>query len=514
MKNKLTCFLLGCSLCVSFTAVSQNVNMQWGAPFSSLGLTYGISGSSEGLVFLSSKGNYPAIQPVVHRFDGSLNFVETKTLSFEQAGKPVQLARAFVLKNRVLVFGTQDEVKEKKRTLYYRQFDRRSLDFAASPEKIMTVEYDFNPFISYGDFVYLISPDSGSVAVVFSPRAVIGKSRELMIMVFDSDLSILYEKKADISFKNKDFSVKAMRLSNEGDVFVLGMLPTEGEKPNRGIVQDRCVLLMITRDDEKPQEINIGLRDHQITDVRIAITPDDNLIAAGIYTDSEAKKTRGFFSILFDPFTRNVLNTSTYDFSADFMHEDMEDVEKGKANKVTAATRERAWLHYGISNLMVLPDNRMVLVAEQKYSRTSSSSSSSSSTTTYYANNIIMAGINRNGEIEYARNIFKRQKSVYYSLASHVMLSSGSKVFFVFTDHKLNLTNDPKEIHYADYSKNGIVTLVTLDVSGEVTRTKLYSCDQYLSFPSSGFSLADGNGKALLHTFKGRKSRLCLLTLD
>lgn len=145
-----------------------------------------------------------------------------------------------------------------------------------------------------------------------------------------------------------------------------------------------------------------------------------------------------------------------------------------------------------------------MLVGEQYYSYVQTITSTDAqgrmiSRTVYHYvyNDIIVVSIDRKGDIEWAVKVPKRQHTTndggYYS--SYGLTVKGDRMYFVFNDNGKNLflSQGSKVEQFDLKGKEALITLVTVDATGRVTREALLAPDKRDAIlrPKECFQLED-----------------------
>jgi hypothetical protein len=500
----------------------ENVT-RWGKPFSSDVLEKGysiLSISAQGMVVLTrtsgSLGKPAGV--AMTRFDGSLSFIETKKMQLKLNDKNLDLEFAVNLKNRTLVFSSFSDNKAKKRILYYQEFNAATLAFKQDPVPVMAVDYENKPFTSSGTFHHAISADSGMLALLYNPPSGLKSKEKFSLMVLDENTDTLYRRSEEFSFRDRDFDLKRIVISDSGNVFLSGTLSTGhtalfSKEPNY-----KYVILLFSQHTERSAEADIDLDKYFVTDMLIGSTVDGKLIAAGFYSELGTTSIRGCFSMYAEAETGRVLSKNTHEFPVELITTGMSEKQAVRVTGMADKGRDVELENYKLDKLIMRSDGGVVLVGEQSYSRTYTSynafNGSTTYYTTYYSEGILLAGIDNAGHLDMTQKILKLQRSDFPEYLSYVLTVTGDHMYFIFTDSELNLAAHTTKTSWADFNKNGITSMLSVNAKGTETRSKLYSFDKDSWFVIPGLSLPLDDGSVLLYTVNRNKSRLCLVYLD
>jgi hypothetical protein len=216
-----------------------------------------------------------------------------------------------------------------------------------------------------------------------------------------------------------------------------------------------------------------------ITDMQIAILPNQNLVCAGFYSNEGTTSIKGSYFLTLDGETKTVKHQSFKDFGADFLTENLTE-RKAERTKAKIENGKNVELYqFDLDNLTLRDDGGAVLIGEQFYIRrvTYTNGRTTTTRTIYYYNNIIVVNINPQGDIVWAHQIKKSQQTVddggFYS--SYTMAVVKDKLYFIFNDNTRNLTAKNGRLYAMNTaSKEALVVLVEMDSEGRQTKMPLF----------------------------------------
>lgn len=161
----------------------------------------------------------------------------------------------------------------------------------------------------------------------------------------------------------------------------------------------------------------------------------------------------------------------------------MTDKEAKKAQKKADKKDEEIELpSFELHDIIHRTDGGAVLVAEQ-YSTyvvcTTDSKGNNYCSTHYLYNDVLVVSIDREGNIEWASKVPKRQHSINDAgaFSSCAVEVKGSNIYLVFNDSGENLFIKPgdKIKQFELNGKDALVVLATIDSDGKVSREALFS---------------------------------------
>ena len=150
--------------------------------------------------------------------------------------------------------------------------------------------------------------------------------------------------------------------------------------------------------------------------------------------------------------------------------------------------------------MLTRPGEGVYLVAERYWVEehtTTNSSGQTSTSYTYHANNILIVGVNDQGEIDLMRMVPKKQKSSNSAYVGYICNIFGDDLYFYFTDNAINnAPNPPEAVQYAYYKgPKGVTTEVKLSSAGEITRKTFYTIDKnnFMILPAQAQRMGKGD---------------------
>jgi len=509
-------------IAVVFTVATyaQVTHVEWGAPFSGKIIRSGfqvLSSDERGLTVLSPNPTMFSLNSVsVLKFDANMNYVSTAKIPLSYQGKDLNFEFMVRLKGHTLVFSSYVDAKAGFKALYYMEYEEATQALTTNTVKVLDMPIVGKPFPSVGTFFYVLSPDSAKMAVVYNPPTSKDGKEKFGCAVLDEDLSLMSTRMDAFPFKDRNFNLESAAVSQEGVVFLNGTLTTGLKNPLKREPNYKYAILMMSPDASAPQEIYVDLDKFFITDLQVGCDINGDLIAAGFYSEKGNFSMKGCLSVKIDGASGEILKSFHKEFPLELITAGMTDKQADRTEDKAEKGQNIEMEKYIMDNLVLRPDNGVYLVAEQYYSVTtySSSNGSTSSRTTYYGRDIIVVGINENGEIDVTQKVLKKQKSSSQIMVSYVMTLKGSDLYFAFTDSPLNNAPHPPSTQWASYGKSGVTTIACVNSQGGMTRKNLYTFDKNKAIVLPGWSEILKNGSMVLVTRYGTKLRLGLVAIE
>lgn len=293
-------------------------------------------------------------------------------------------------------------------------------------------------FLGFGVF----DRDSGARMIVNEDRTAFAVTVDIKdrnvethkMFVFDQSLrkNIDHTFKRDI--KDRKFVYENIDVSRDGKtIYVLGKVFTNEQKTKKEGGKYQYELTSITGDNVKTQVFDSN--EHFAASLK-TIVLDNRLICLGFYSDRKDTRFKGICYYELNPTSLEVQKVKYNPFTEQFM------IDKYGKDK------DKELKNLSFRKIITTPNGDIIFNAEEFYFTSSSFSSpygGGYTRTIYHYDDIVSARINSGGEIVWARNINKRQKTdddeSYISYTSTAV--GNDAYFFINTGEKVKkLSND------------------------------------------------------------------------
>ena len=331
-------------------------------------------------------------------------------------------------------------------------------------------------------------------------------------------MELLWKQKITLPYPNKLFKVVSYDIDNDGNVALIGKLFKDKAVARvNGMPNYEYRILSYQKEGEILVEYPVKLNDKFVTNLRVAIDDNKDIICAGFYSERGSFSIAGSFFLKIDHKTKDIISESYKKFDISFITQNMTERQEDKTRKKITSGKQVEMYNYDLDHIILKDDGGAVLVAEQFYIKTviHSSGSSSYMTTNYYYNDIIVVNINKEGDINWATKIAKRQNSFDDGgqWSSYAMMIKDNQLFFVFNDNPRNLFYKGKgKVAYTVFSgKNAITVLVELTDEGKQTREVLFNKVEVGVLIQPKFCEQISNNEMVLYGRKGTTQKFAKL---
>lgn len=427
---------------------------------------------------LRGKGDF-----ILQKFDSKMHLQNSVFLELKYMKKDRAYEGIISVDKRLFLLSSFRNKKLKKKFLFVQTINKKTLLPNDDLKKIAEIDFGNKGKRNSGNFNAIVSSDSSKVLVYYNLPFDKGDPDRFGFQVYDTKMGLLWEKDVSLPYNDELFEIEDYQLDSNGDVYVLGAAFNEKRKEKRrGKPNYRFELLVYSNGGEFSKH-EISIPDHFITDMKIEILKNKDIVCGGFYSEKGTFSVKGSYFLTLDSETKEIKQKSTKDFGIDFITQNMTDRKEKKAKKKKAKGKKVELYEYDLDEILPKDDGGAFLIAEQYYVDVvttfyTDQNGVSHTRTTYhfYYNDIIVINISAEGEIIWTEKIPKRQHTIndngYYS--SYVRAYVGNKLFFVYNDNPKNMFyKDGDKLYYYNKSKKSVVSLVELDEDGKQTKELL-----------------------------------------
>ncbi len=421
--------------------------------------------SRKSLAFISSVEFHPPLTNIPSSFLARV---------FKGAGRfqTGNMERLFYLHEKFLLFTSCYNPDNQKFYAYMQSFSENG---GSDSKPVLIDSIDSDGKRNKGSFDFVTSDDKSHILIFHHEPFDKYGNEKFSYKVIDENQQVLWSKRMELPYKDKQFHVTRYRVDNQGNVFMLASIDKDKENIARKKPTYSYSILAYFYQQDQLKEYTMDLGDKFISDVTFNINPSGDIICAGFYSKSSETSQSGTFYLKIDKNTKEVSERSVKEFEKDFLLEFMSErkVERG-----------RELYNFNIDHLLLHPDGTALMVAEQYYvdvvSYYNPASRSYNYTYNYYYNDIIVVSFDPKGGITLLKKISKYQHSINDQgpYASYVLVDAGDMLHFIYNDSPENIHRPEAEIEHGHISGmnspgRSVVVLVSMDMKGNTQRTQL-----------------------------------------
>lgn len=466
-------------------------------------------------------------------FDTQLNLVHTVEMDLGKGEEKRKLHRVVMLDGKLLAFYSWVDLKQKTKTLFGREIDKKSLKFSGPEKEIYQIKFpdikttaltvawkSAYAYISLGEFNINPEKNTSLIHIGVIPASDDRKSKKES----KSKPKVVY-----LTVDNTLKNIKILPEKKEEDQDEVLVILDELENAPNGhayyFTSDRSNFEQDKDKDEKPAftyslyvrdepdseirkiKVDISTGSRRLRGVKMSMNKDHILICTGYFKQKRwGNSIGGTFYMKIDLKSQKVLVEKLEDLSMEFLLDGLTDKQKSKAIKRKAKGEYIELEHMGNTEeyLFERDNGGYIMVTEQTVFEFRDHSSNfrgissqsyddvtgivwgvNTTAATYRTGNIYVFYLNADGSIEKELTIPKQQ---YYAgpnvkYRSFAVLRNGDELQFFFTDTADNLelkNNDPKVL--VAMAKGSLLS-VNIDNEGNQSRKS------FSSFKKSGVNM-------------------------
>jgi hypothetical protein len=478
--------LLGWSGLLLAQPKNNHTSIVWGKPYEEskrTTLADVVGHDASGIYALSYKGGaFYGLNSrfILEHYDINMDRARSVEIDLEQYSAKRSLEKVVHFNNRLFMFTSHADQQNKVNTLYIQPISKTSLQPEGSPRQVASIDYSGYSKRNSGSFGFAASRDSTKFMVFYNLPHDSRDQERFGFHVLDWEMNPLWEKQIELPYKEDLFEVERYKVDDQANIYLLGRIFNQKRKiRRRGEPNYKYQILAYRNEGNSLTEYPVEIKGKFLTDMQIAILPNQNLVCAGFYSNEGTTSIKGSYFLTLDAQSKTVKHQSFKDFGADFLTEDLTE-RKAERTKTKIENGKNVELYqFDLDNLTLRDDGGAVLIGEQFYIRrvTYSNGRTTTTRTLYYYNNIIVVNINPQGDIAWAHQIKKSQRTVddggFYS--SYTMAVVKDKLYFIFNDNPRNLTTKNGRLYPMNTaSKEALVVLVEMDGEGRQTKMPLF----------------------------------------
>ncbi|MDZ7876463.1 MAG: hypothetical protein U5L45_02275 [Saprospiraceae bacterium] len=492
-------------------------------------------------------------KPLIEYYNANMKLVRSKELDLNVKGKTRLIKDVVMLNGRLWVLSYFYNEKHEKTYLFAQEVNKSTLNLAKDLVKI--AEQDQKNADKSDVFTVATSRDSSKI-VIFNRQPKADKQQEFSLVVYDGNFKELWSKDAKLPYSRKNFTIEDHQLDNEGNVYLLGIIYTEGaarlERRGKATYQYDIVAYRRDNTTTESQEYKIDMKDRFVSDLSFKIEDNGDLVCAGFYSEKGAKSIKGACFFKINPKTQDQTSISSRPFDFEFMTTNLSERNKERAKAAIDRgdkSAEPELYDYSIDKLITRSDGGVIMVAEQyfiderlRYNNNGFGGGLWGNNTFYdpysyrsiydpygrnnnnnrrpdyyfHYNDIIVVNIQPDGEIAWTARVPKRQESVndYGQYSSYGMSIVADKLCFIYNDDPKNLDPRAKKIQTENPDKYSVVTVAEVDRNGAVNRAPLFQNKEQGVVVRPKLSKQVGRRDMAIYGESGRRYKFGVLTFE
>lgn len=333
----------------------------------------------------------------IHKYNANLKEQWEKSVIEQNGRKNIDFMS--VIGENILVFVSEFFPKEKVIKTYYYRYDLEGNTLAE--EELMSV-YPNQPEQKV-ELQYVLSPNKRKL-LAYKNLENKREAERIKYYLFDYQGDFVQNGELTLRYPDNRFRIRSIRVSNAGDIFVLGKFD-----PNNWI-NDRDFKYLIYRQDldtEQTEEFLIDFGDRFISDLTFRVDRDGNMLVAGFYSNRGEDQLAGITFQQINPLGE-VIRQNSQPFSEEFLRYFL---SKGQINR----GRELSDFYIRPEDGIILRSDGGVLLLAEKIYKTYITYRDQFNypvdREVFHFDDVILISINGRGEIDWQAIVDKAQQS-------------------------------------------------------------------------------------------------------
>lgn len=496
MKNILTVIVLLWSFCASQLLAqtrtdSVRASIQWSPALKASNrslLRQVIPLGKEGYATCWTKRNIWGTKNELtwQRFSTEMKPLKEESWTLEYKKKALNYESTIKWGNQIVVFAS---FYNKGKDINYLFAQPLSKSFKPTRDLIKVGEIEGKNPIRTGNFIFRSDKDSTHLLIAQQWPYDGNDPVEFTLSVFDSTLQTDWSKHVKLPYENRTFEFTEIQVDKSGQAILLGkVIPRGGSIFKTHSSEQFYSLLVMGKNDVKPKEYKVNLEEGKIiTQLTFRANTQNIAVCAGFYSDRSASGLKGVCLVRIDLQTGQILHSSTKPFDLEFRTEDLSVLKQRQVAKTEAegkSTASSELYRYSLDELILRSDGGALLIAEQFYVIEQQDFDymnyygprNNRITRIYNYNDIIVANVNPQGDLDWTVRVPKRQVSYnddgYFS--SYAYAITRDKIALFYNESPENLVRTSKNKMRSGFNGwRSVLAMAEIGFDGKLVRRPL-----------------------------------------
>ncbi|GAB5524147.1 MAG: hypothetical protein Roseis2KO_20190 [Roseivirga sp.] len=321
--------------------------------------------------------------------------------------------------------------------------------------------------------------DSSFVSLIYTIPGRRKENEQFVVTVFNKQMEKVWSQQYEFPYENRLLDLQEFRVDGNGDLYALAKRNFESMRDRvDGLVNYDYMLFNLKREGGI-DSLKIETEGKFLRDMKVEFTPEGDIVSAGFYSNLNTRDAGGAFYMRLDGKTKEVVSSSFKEFELDFVLQNLTERKAKRVEKRIEQGRSKELPHYHIDELVAMPDGSVRMIGEQRqiYTTTVGYGVSQIIQTHFLFNDMVIVSINKEGEVEWAERIAKRQHTVddKAAFSSYALMVRDNELAFMFNDNAQNLYYNGVG-RVAPMAKNSATVVMAARVGqfGDVRRAGLF----------------------------------------
>lgn len=478
MRISLILIFLISALCGSAQNHREDLDIAFGPMFSVSKRsvpTQFVGSDGDGFYVVYSRGKSGTGRRYLHKFGYDLKPQQQVKLGTRIGSVDTQSEAVLMLDGKLYQFmhasyGT-------KRTFYVQPIDKAGLSLGKE-EMIGSFTSKGRGLGQSKTFVNA-TRDSSYVSLIYTIPNKRKDNEQFVVNIFDKQMEKVWSQEYEFPYENRLLDLQEFRVDRNGDLYVLAKRNFENRRDKVDGLVNYDYLLFNLKREGGIDSLKIETEGKFLRDMKVEFTPEGDIVSAGFYSNLNSSDAGGAFYMRLDGKTKEVVSSSFKEFELDFVLQNLTERKAKRVEKRIKQGRNKELPYYHIDELVPMPDGSVRMIGEQRliYTVTTGYGATMITSTHYLYNDMVIVSINKDGEVEWAERIAKRQHTVddRAAYSSYALMKRDNELAFMFNDNAQNLDYNGVG-RVAPMAKNSSTVVMAARVGqfGDVRRAGLF----------------------------------------
>lgn len=337
---------------------------------------------------------------------------------FEQNGK-MSVDHVAVLGDNIVVFVEEELPKEEQIVVWAYQFDLKGNQLTGRKE------VNRGPRQKKGrmELNYTLSHNKKRL-LCFQKLGKKGEKEKLQFFVFDEKFKAPAEGGMELPWQAEQFTIKSVRVGNQGEVYVLGRVELNSVKESES--PWKHFLYQYNPAQKEAVEIPLDFQNHIVTDLNFRVDREGNILIAGYFSKSAPGSVGGVFYQRLNGSTHKLEAENYEKFPETFLARYLSQKQLEKGKELT---------DFYLDKIIPRSDGGLLVLGEQYYTTTNSYRDVYGfwyTQTFYHYDDVIVTSVSPEGKVEWNSVLYKRQLSESPAQLSYFDVVTGENLFFFY----------------------------------------------------------------------------------
>ncbi|MCE7996772.1 MAG: hypothetical protein HEP71_32730 [Roseivirga sp.] len=434
-----------------------------------------VGSDAESFYVVYSRGKTGTGRRYLHKFGFDLKLEQEARLSTRLGSIDTESEAVLMLDGKI--FQIMHASYGNKRNFYVQPIEREGLKLGQ--EQLIGTFTSQGRGLGQSKTFINATRDSSYVSVIYTIPGKRKENEQFAVNIFNKKMEKVWSQQYEFPYENRLIDLQEFRVDGNGDLYALAKRNFENRRDRVDGLVNYDYLLFNLKREGGIDSLKINTEGKFLRDMKVEFTPEGDIVSAGFYSNLNASDAGGAFYMRLDGKTKEVVSSSFKEFELDFVLQNLTERKAKRVEKRIKQGRNRELPYYHIDELVAMPDGSVRMIGEQRliYTTTMGYGVSTVTQTHYLYNDMVIVSINKDGEVEWAERIAKRQHTIddRAAYSSYALMKRDNELAFMFNDNAQNLDYNGVG-RVAPMAKNSSTVVMAARVGqfGDVRRAGLF----------------------------------------